>query len=294
MAMSMLVIIIIALILCLVAKALTKPRGGSVHYDTGSSSESSYSSAAGKSGERSVSWILGSLPDEYMVLNDVTIPDQKTNPDKDYTTQIDHVVVSPYGIFVIETKNYSGWIFGNEKSQNWKQTFKTTEGRFFYNPIKQNWGHIYALAERLRLKTSLFKPIVVFSDDCELHVESDTPVVYLSQLKGIILSYTQPIIPQSDVVSIFNRLDQIDLNGEEFEREHIESIGERFVAKQYAFEQGRCPRCGSQLVVRNGKYGAFYGMLQLSQMQIHAGFVTLSYQKIFKPLFGTFVSEGGF
>ena len=35
--------------------------------------------------------------------------------------------------------------------------------------------------------------------------------------------------------------------------------GERFVAKQYAFEQGRCPRCGSQLVVRNGKYGAFYG-----------------------------------
>ena len=156
MAMSMLVIIIIALILCLVAKALTKPRGGSVHYDTGSSSESSYSSAAGKSGERSVSWILGSLPDEYMVLNDVTIPDQKTNPDKDYTTQIDHVVVSPYGIFVIETKNYSGWIFGNEKSQNWKQTFKTTEGRFFYNPIKQNWGHIYALAERLRLKTSLF------------------------------------------------------------------------------------------------------------------------------------------
>ena len=133
----------------------------------------------GKAGEDRVSLVLRSLPQEYLVVDNVIIPDQGTEPRNKYTTQIDHVVVSPFGIFVIETKNYSGWIFGSEKSKRWKQTFKTTRGHYFYNPIKQNWGHTFALAERLHLNTRKFKPIVVFSDDCELNVESTTPVVYI-------------------------------------------------------------------------------------------------------------------
>ena len=101
-----------------------------------------------------VSFILSSLPQEYHVINDVIIPDQVTDPSKKYTTQIDHVVVSPYGVFVIETKNYDGWILGAEETKKWKQTFKTTPTQSFYNPIKQNWGHTYALAEHLKLATS--------------------------------------------------------------------------------------------------------------------------------------------
>ena len=219
----------------------------------------SYTPNRGKVGENDVSFILRSLPPEYHVLNDVIIPDQGASPDKKYTTQIDHVVVSPYGIFVIETKNYSGWIFGNEDSKNWKQTFKTTEAHYLYNPIKQNWGHTYALAERLKLKIKFFKPIVVFSDDCELHVESTTPVVYMSQLRDHILSYKQEIIPLDDVEWIYNWLNKLNLFAEKLEEEHIQSIGERFVKKEIALEQGKCPRCGGDLIVRNGKYGAFYG-----------------------------------
>ena len=119
----------------------------------------------GKAGENEVSFILQSLPEEYLVINNVIIPDQGSAPNRQYTTQIDHVVVSPYGIFVIETKNYSGWIFGSEKSKRWKETFRTTEGQYFYNPIRQNLGHIYALAEHLHLNVRAFKPIVVFSND---------------------------------------------------------------------------------------------------------------------------------
>ena len=60
------------------------------------------------------------------------------------TSQIDHLVLSEYGIFVIETKRYKGWIFGSEKAENWTQViFK--EKHQFRNPVKQNWSHVYAL-----------------------------------------------------------------------------------------------------------------------------------------------------
>lgn len=184
---------------------------------------------------------------------------QRDISNKEYTTQIDHVVVSPFGIFVIETKNYSGWIFGEEKSKRWKETFKTTEGRYFYNPIKQNWGHTFALAERLQLNVRLFKPVVVFSDDCELHVESTTPVVYMSQLEDLISNYTQVLISDNDVALIFDRISKMDLDGIEIENRHIQSIEERFEEKEITIQGGKCPRCGGQLKLRNGKYGQFYG-----------------------------------
>lgn len=215
-------------------------------------------SAIGKDGENKVSFILHSLPEDFLVLDDVIIPDQITDPNKKYTTQIDHVVVSPFGIFVIETKNYSGWIFGKEKSERWKETFKTTDGHFFYNPVKQNWGHAYALAEHLKLTIRAFKPIVVFSDDCELHVETTTPVVHMSQLKGLILNFTQEIIARKDTAMIFDRLSRLKLAGEGIEEEHIQSIGERFAEREATVRQRKCPRCGGELKLRNGKYGAFY------------------------------------
>ena len=213
----------------------------------------------GKAGENAVSQILRSLPEEYLVIDNVIIPDQVTDPNKKYTTQIDHVVVSPFGIFVIETKNYSGWIFGNEKSKKWKQTFRTTEAQYLYNPIKQNWGHIYALAENLHLNSGVFKPIIVFSDDCELHISSTTPVVYMSELKECILQYTQEIIPRGDVTAIFDRLNEINLTGEEIEEQHINSIKERFIDKETTIQNGVCPHCGGKLVIHDGKYGPFYG-----------------------------------
>ena len=70
----------------------------------------------GKRGERRVARKLDWLSKEYITLNDLLLPTRYG------TTQIDHVVVSPYGIFVIETKNYKGWIFGHENSEEWKQS----------------------------------------------------------------------------------------------------------------------------------------------------------------------------
>ncbi|MBR0393012.1 MAG: NERD domain-containing protein [Oscillospiraceae bacterium] len=241
------VIIIIAFLLYLLIKVIPGSAGHS------------YTPNRGKEGESDVSAILYSLPPEYHVLNDVTIPDQKTDPDRDYTTQIDHIVVAPTGIFVIETKNYSGWIFGDDKSKQWKQTFKKTQGNYFYNPVKQNWGHIFALAERLRLDPDVFRPIVVFSDNCDLHVESKTPVIYMSQLRELIMSYKKVVLQQHETYLIAGWLNKLNLSDDDIDKEHVQSIGERYYKRESSVEEGRCPRCGGQLVVRNGKYGAFYG-----------------------------------
>ena len=245
----MMILLVILVLVLLLAFVLKPSRKADVY---------SRSASRGKAGESNVSFILHTLPQEYLVIDDVTIPDQGA-ADKGYTTQIDHVVVSPYGVFVIETKNYRGWIFGNEDSKKWKQTFKTTEAQYLYNPVKQNWGHVFALAERLRLNVKVFRPIVVFSDGCELHLETTTPVVYMSQFRDHILSYTQEILSQNDADLIYDRLNRIRLAEEDLEKEHVQSIGERFIKRESAVEQGKCPRCGGQLVARKGRYGVFYG-----------------------------------
>lgn len=210
----------------------------------------------GKQGEYEVSSVLSSLPEGYLVVNDLIIPDQNNI----HTTQIDHIVISPFGIFVIETKNYSGWIFGSEDSKRWKQTFKTKQAHYLYNPIKQNWGHTFALAEHLNLNIKVFKPIVVFTSNCRLNLEElKTPVIYTSQLKDLILCYKQEIIPREDIAYIYNKLIKINLTGEEFEKQHVQSIGVRLSEKETAIKNGRCPQCGGELKLRNGKYGQFYG-----------------------------------
>lgn len=71
------------------------------------------------------------LNEDYILLNDLTFLDQDNQ-----TTQIDHILLSPYGIFVIETKNYKGWIFGSSHQKIYKSSHK------FQNPLHQNYKHI--------------------------------------------------------------------------------------------------------------------------------------------------------
>ena len=207
----------------------------------------------GKAGENKVAGILHLLPREYRVINNVIIPHQRG------TSQIDHIVLSPYGIFVIETKNYSGWIFGDEKSESWKQTFRTTHGYFFYNPIKQNWGHVYALSNYLQLDKWIFIPIVVFSNEAKLNTDTETPVVNMRRLKRHILTYKKQIMSADDVAFIYDKIINSNLFGQENEKKHINAVRSNVAERQTALRNGKCPKCGNNLVLRNGKYGPFYG-----------------------------------
>lgn len=74
-------------------------------------------SPKGEIGEKRVAHILQRLPkEEYRVINNLLLQTSSGG-----TTQIDHVVISEYGIFVIETKFYKGWIYGGENSEYWTQ-----------------------------------------------------------------------------------------------------------------------------------------------------------------------------
>lgn len=87
--------------------------------------------------------------------------------DNGETSEIDVVYITQKGIFVFESKNYSGWIFGDENGQYWTAMLPNRQKNRFYNPIKQNRTHIKWLQKYVGENVPLFS-IIVFSERCEL------------------------------------------------------------------------------------------------------------------------------
>lgn len=148
----------------------------------------------GKYSEKLVNNKIQELPEEYVVFNDLLFESSG------YSTQIDHIVVSPYGVFVIETKGYKGWILGGENSEYWTQTIYKSKHQF-YNPIKQNAGHVRFLHHLLKCSTDiLFIPIVVFNNSAELKVHADNNIVVNRyNLKRAILQYRTAVLNQETI-----------------------------------------------------------------------------------------------
>ncbi|AXM87785.1 NERD nuclease [Anoxybacillus ayderensis] len=104
-------------------------------------------------------------------------------------SQIDHIILSNQGLFVIETKNYNGWILGNETSKYWMQVIYKRKEKFL-NPILQNKGHVKALKNWLGKEFSHVPiySIVVFLPRAKLKFNTDfsqAAVVYPYQLKQV-------------------------------------------------------------------------------------------------------------
>lgn len=211
----------------------------------------------GDKGERNVSTILSSLNEnEYKILNDVML---RTKSGK--TTQIDHIVVSCYGIFVIETKNYSGWIFGHENSEYWMQVIYKEKHKF-RNPVKQNQSHIFALKDLLvEYKDIEYFPIVVFVGNAELKdITSQTPVIYGNDILKLIYSNaTNKCLSDRETQEITNLLLNHNIVDENIRSKHIQDIRQTVIERKAKMENLLCPRCNGQLKVRTGKNGKFYG-----------------------------------
>lgn len=127
-------------------------------------------------------------PAVYRVFNNVYLP----RPDGVGSTQIDHVVLSPYGIFVIETKHFSGWIYGKESDRQWTKAFHRKKFTF-QNPLNQNFIHVEALRVFLKLPSSMFHSIVFLVGDCVLKTE--LPVNVMTKgLRGYIESHQQVLL----------------------------------------------------------------------------------------------------
>ena len=172
----------------------------------------------GSVGEFKVNTRLNFLGNEYISLNDILIKSSNGN-----TSQIDELVLSEYGIFIIETKNYKGWIFGNEKSENWTQViFK--EKHTFRNPIKQNWSHVYALKNVLSEFPNIhYFPIVVFTGDATLKgIESTVPVIYSNRLNSTIKNLSsEKCLSQTEVEKIKSILESVEITEKMARKEHV-------------------------------------------------------------------------
>ncbi|KJV05671.1 nuclease-related domain-containing protein [Methylocucumis oryzae] len=121
-------------------------------------------------GEKKVRITLQSIEEHgYHLKNNITIP--TTNG----STQIDHILFSRKGIFIIETKDYKGWIYGNEKQHKWTQTFKNSQKKYkFLNPLLQNNGHIYHLSNVVGISKEWIISIVVFTNS-EVEIKTNLP-----------------------------------------------------------------------------------------------------------------------
>lgn len=140
------------------------------------------------------------LPDEYLVINDIMI---KT---KDGSThQIDHVVISKYVIFVIETKQYNGYIKGNDYDKRW--LIKNGKKKIYVNnPLHQNYGYVKLLEEILNLPEEKFISLVCIPSRATLSVKSNN-VTRIYDLLEKILSYQEVIVENSiELYEIINNL----------------------------------------------------------------------------------------
>lgn len=206
----------------------------------------------GKIGEKIVSTILLSLPDEYFLFNDVYL---KIN---NRSIQIDHVVISVYGIFVIETKNYKGWIFGSEDAEYWTKNIYGKKYRF-YNPIKQNKSHVKALQKILAIPNTSFFPIVVFLNRVSLFCSTESTVIFADELKDTIYCHSNKILSFEEVKHLSDKLLKALTVEEGRETNHKLSVRHEIYNKEYLISNGICPRCKGTLVERHGKYGTFWG-----------------------------------
>lgn len=203
------------------------------------------------------------------------------------TSEIDVVFICQKGIFVIESKNYSGWVFGDEKSAYWTVMLPNREKNRFYNPILQNRTHLKWLGQYLDGKVPLFS-IVVFSERCELKkvtVEnSDIHVIKRDRLYATVRDIwdeSDDVLDENKVTEVYDKLERLTHVDQALKEQHIEDINEKYKKSAQSGMQKPtvvspapensempdllvCPKCGGKLILRTARQGAnagrkFYG-----------------------------------
>jgi hypothetical protein len=180
---------------------------------------------------------------EYRPIHNVTL---KT---PNGTTQIDHIFVSRFGLFVVETKNYSGWIFGDEHQPMWTQKiFKKTSK--FQNPLRQNYKHVKALETLLNLSSEKIHSVIVFVGGSEFKTKMPANVTYTGQYISYIKSKTEIFLSPSEVDAVVTAISTSRLTPSfATNREHVQNVQRRLNPDAPKL----CPKCGEQMVLRETK-----------------------------------------
>jgi len=216
-------------------------------------------------------------PQVYRMIMDVTIPSRNG------TTQIDHVIASIYGLFVIETKNYSGWIFGDAKSRKWTRVNFKQKHRF-QNPLHQNHAHVCALSDLLGISNDRIHGVVCFMGSAEFKKGIPGGIFIRDSFVSHIKSFNIPVFSESEVSDIIQQIESRQLKrGFKTNREHVRQLKKKhassghhpvsrqrssaarsssqpsFVSVFNRSPNKTCPRCGETMVLRTAKQGTHSG-----------------------------------
>jgi hypothetical protein len=212
----------------------------------------------GARGERLVHNALTSVlnDQDYRVLTDLILPVAGG------TTQIDHLVLSRFGIFVIETKNMSGWIFGSADQAKWMQVQKRSK-RQFQNPLRQNYAHVKAVQEILKIDQKALHNFVVFTGTAEPKTAMPDSVAWgLKDLGRLIARQREQMLSDAQVNAYSKKLrDQALENTKAVRNEHLQNLEKKAVAKKHAparnpavsLDQTACPKCGTEMIKRTSR-----------------------------------------
>lgn len=163
---------------------------------------------------------------DYFIFNNLIIPS-----DNSKSTQIDHVVVSRFGIFVIETKECNGWIYPHSTREQWAVTYPNGEKHHMPNPIWQNYGHIQSLNKALPFAEGCIHGVIVYVGITEFKTPRISNVVLINELLEVIRKYSVPTLSEQRLLMAIGKLSYMCQAVDITPDQHVENIKQIISAK---------------------------------------------------------------
>ena len=137
------------------------------------------------------------------------------------SSQLDHIIVSPFGIFVIETKNHKGMIFGDMNGKVWTETFLSSH-HTFYNPVHQNEQHLRYLSQFMRIGRQFMVGLIVFTNpQADLSNVNCPFCLTVGKLAQAILSYDKPLWNEKQKEDVIHRIEKVNSSSYSLSKEHV-------------------------------------------------------------------------
>lgn len=152
------------------------------------------------------------------------------------STQVDHIIVSPYGIFVLETKDCAGWIFASENGKVWTQTFPNGEKHTFQNPLHQNYKHVKILEKYIPfVPVTSIKNIVVFTERSEFKTKKPDHVIYIHELFSYLDTFTHVVINKAIYFMAIGKLSQLCQSTDISPEKHVFNLNKEHINSDKSF-----------------------------------------------------------
>tara|TARA_R110001599_G_scaffold242929_3_gene442701 strand:- start:484 stop:1269 length:786 start_codon:yes stop_codon:yes gene_type:complete len=201
-------------------------------------------------------WQVNLLIKFFLDKNDYHLIKNVTLPTEDGTTQIDHIIVSKYGIFVVETKNMKGWIFGSENLKQWTQQIFKHKLKF-QNPLHQNYKHVKTLDDLLFIgsnaKNNCIFSVIIFIGDSTFKTKMPENVRFARGGIEYIKSKTDIVLNIGEVTYIIEKIESGRLERSfKTNRQHTKHVKEIIEKKS---DMKSCLKCGAEMVLRKVSKG---------------------------------------